>query len=95
MVHSKTISCLRQELLVKRHQQKFKTKAEQLHCTLGGIWTYDNFASWYCDDKKRHVTRTCSDIYDEDAPPDYWLYGDGPPQLIRWRYVNLGLEIVI
>jgi len=54
--------------------------AKNLGATLGGIWKYDGICTWYCDDKKRRISR-CSagvDEFDNEVgPAQYWLYEDG------------------
>jgi hypothetical protein len=55
---------------------------KQLNKTLGGKWTYDGRATWWCDDNKRSVSR-CGQLIDpewsEDTRREYWLYGNGTP----------------
>ena len=57
-----------------------RSKASRLAKALGGEWTYDGRASWWCNDGKRHVSR-CSagvDEYDNEVgPAQYWLYEKG------------------
>jgi hypothetical protein len=57
--------------------------AKNLAKHLGGKWTYDGRASWWCDDEKRSVSR-CSAGVDEFenplGPAEFWLYGDGTPR---------------
>lgn len=63
------------------------SKAKQLSKKYGGNWEYDGMASWWCDDKLRHVSRTCSCSHDDycDCPPNYWLYSKkAKPILITW-----------
>lgn len=61
------------------------TKAKILSKNYGGVWTYNGLTSWFCDDEKRHVARTCSSCDEDDRwPPNYWLYGDGSPQLVNF-----------
>ncbi len=87
---------LTNELFIKPKRLK-QSKIKELSEVLGGVWRYDDFASWYCDDNKRHVTRTCSTDYEviPKQPPNYWLYGEGAPKLIKWNYENLGLDYVL
>ena len=50
----------------------------------GGKWKYDHFATWFCDDGIRHVSRvsscSCDDICSHS--PNLYLYGDGTPRII-------------
>lgn len=51
-------------------------KSKYLSRLLGGVWSYDGFCSWTCDDNKSHVCR-CSagvDEWDNDLGAEYWLY---------------------
>lgn len=56
------------------------SKAEALGRHLGGKWTYDHCASWWCDDGVRHVSRcmTAEGEYGEPGVIQYWLYSAGP-----------------
>ena len=57
---------------------------------LGGKWTYDGVATWWCDDDKRSVAR-CGQLIDpewsDDTRREYWLYGDGTPRRAE-RYLT-------
>jgi hypothetical protein len=50
-----------------------KTKYFEEH--YGGTWKYDGCTSWWCDDGKRHVSRTASCMCDDVCPhpPRYIL----------------------
>jgi hypothetical protein len=65
-------------------------KTKLLEKEFGGKWKYDNHATWWCDDNKRHVARVqschCDDICNH--PSVYYMYGDGTPKLIWfWKMV--------
>lgn len=55
----------------------------------GGNWKY-HVGTWHCDDNKRVVMRVrgCS-CDDENCGhlSQYWLYGNGTPELV-WFYIN-------
>lgn len=69
------------------------SKAKLLARNLGGHWTYDGMASWWCDDDLRHVSRCCGNIADEDNSwTEYWLYGTGMPERAE-RYIFLRREL--
>ncbi len=53
-----------------------KTKYLEEH--YGGKWKYDYIGSWWCDDDKRHVSRTATCMCDEPCicPCRYYLYDD-------------------
>jgi hypothetical protein len=66
-------------------RKRLNSVAALLGDRLGGKWTYDNYATWWCDDGRRRVSRTHCGAYDHngeplDGPPHYWLYGDGEPR---------------
>jgi hypothetical protein len=54
--------------------------AKQLSKTLGGKWTYDGMATWWCNDMIRSVSR-CGQLIDpewsDETRREYWLYGHG------------------
>ena len=63
------------------------TKTKYLEEHFGGKWEYDHICSWWCDDDKRHVTRTASCMCDDPCwhPARYFLYGDGDPvEIEEW-----------
>lgn len=72
------------------------SKASSLGKHLGGVWKYDGYSAWNCDDGVRRVGR-CSagvDEYDEPlGPPQYYLYGDGHPKRAE-AYLNPQLELL-
>ncbi len=55
------------------------SKAKFLGKKYGGKWKYDNYASWWCDDGVRHVSRVSSCGCDDYCHhrPDYRMYGGG------------------
>ena len=72
------------------------SKPKQLNITKwlrdneGGKWRYDNMATWWCDDEKRHMSRTAA-FGDEEglAPAQYWLYEKGKtPRMIHFHLHN-------
>jgi hypothetical protein len=71
------------------------SKAKILAKRYGGTWKYDGCTTWWCDDGKRHVTRTSSGVDEwENAlgPPDYILYN--PPEkpiYLDWWHSPLNL----
>jgi hypothetical protein len=75
------------ELVTSPQQPRRSTSIASLfNLTFGGTWKYDCEATWWCDDKKRHISR-CSPGVDEFdnpvGPPVYYLYEDGQsPQLL-------------
>jgi hypothetical protein len=62
-----------------------KTKYLEKH--FGGKWKYDGMASWWCDDGKRHVSRTASCYCDDKCNhlPHYYLYEDTEASIITWQ----------
>lgn len=71
--------------------KRSETKAARLSKTYGGKWTYDNICTWHCDDGKRYVVRTApcpQENGERYGPPDYILYGDGPPRNVLLDWFN-------
>ncbi|MHA2279906.1 MAG: hypothetical protein ACXAC5_03390 [Promethearchaeota archaeon] len=67
-----------------------KTKYLEKH--FGGKWKYDGVTSWWCDDGKRHVSRTASCMCDDicNHPPRYFLYGkDEVREIHDWFILRL------
>lgn len=67
--------------------RRIRSKAAYLSNKYGGKWKYDGVATWYCDDKKRSVSRTANMLYDGNdnyGDTDYYLYGDGETRRIVW-----------
>lgn len=64
------------------------SKSKFLAEKYGGKWKFDGMACWWCDDGKRHVARTASCCCDDEncgCPSQYWLYGDGTPEMVYWN----------
>jgi hypothetical protein len=73
-----------------------KSKVKIFAKVLGGVWKYDGICMWWCDDGKRSVARYSAGVDEWDnelGPPQYWLYGDGIPKRIWWKYDG-GLELM-
>lgn len=56
--------------------------AKALSQKFGGKWKYDNKTAWWCDDKKRYVSKVYMGGEYEFEPgyTSYVLYGDGIPK---------------
>lgn len=52
----------------------------------GGNWKYDGSATWWCDDKVRHMSRVCMDSSRDDGggPVGYYLYGGSNPGWVHF-----------
>jgi len=50
----------------------------------GGVWKYDGYSSWWCDDEKRHLARVALDASDENSGAGYVLYGDEKPEWVHF-----------
>lgn len=66
-----------------------KNKSKYLAKKYGGVWKYDGYISWECNDGKRRVYRCCapgSMACDLDMPAEYWLYENDKPSIrVTWE----------
>jgi hypothetical protein len=77
----------------KEDRKISKTKYLEKH--FGGKWEYDHVTSWWCDDGKRHVSRTATCTCDDlcKCPVRYFLYGEEKAKEIEeWFVLQFSLR---